>query len=160
MHEILKEQASTELRIYIKRIPDGRFLLMGPKDMFADSPGHDILTTYGAFDSQQEAEQAKLELEQEYAEVNGTLKLENKDNSWVPHIKKLPNGKLEVIGPSSLSSEDPEFSKPMSYGVYDDPKKAQAVFRDLENYIVQMFSRPPAIQVPDPKANRASSEDM
>lgn len=158
MHEILEEQASTESRIYIKQIPDGRFLLMGPKDIFADSPGHDILTTYGAFDNQQEAEQAKQELEQEYAEVNGSLKLENKNVSWMPHLKKLPNGNLELIGPGSLNSEDAEFQTPMSYGVFDDPKKAQAELKALENYFTQMFSAPPAIKVP--QANKVAPEDL
>jgi len=76
-----------------------------------------------------------------------STKLENSNNKNLPHLKKLPGGKLELIGPGSLNPEDPEYDTPMSYGVFSDPKKAQVELRTLLKYFEELFSVPPSIQV-------------
>lgn len=71
--------------------------------------------------------------------------LENASKDYWPHLKKLPNGNLELIGPGSMNPEDQNFKTPTSHGVFKDPARAQKAYRDLLQYFEKMFTDVPSI---------------
>jgi hypothetical protein len=71
--------------------------------------------------------------------------VETANKDYWPHLRKLPNGNLELIGPGSMNLDDSNFKTPTSHGVFDDPNRAQKAYKDLLRYFEKMFASSPSI---------------
>ena len=67
--------------------------------------------------------------------------------AYSPHLKPLPGGKVELIGPGELDPASPKFEIPTSYGVYANAQQADKAYKDLLKVFDDLMTFPSPIVV-------------
>lgn len=82
------------------------------------------------------------------------------ENTGTYQIKKLPNGKFNLIGPS-INTTDPSWSAKAldSQGVFSTYQQAAAAAKDMQDYLEKEFGSLPSI-LPQQHASPINTSDL